>query len=387
MQYKRDISNKITRIATQFPVIVLTGARQVGKTTLLRSLFPTHSYVSLDLPSAAESAENEPREFLKRYPPPLVVDEVQYAPKLLRALKIVVDERRHEMGKYILTGSQKFPLMKEVAESLAGRAAILELEGLNLHEVGTQNDWPIVLVRGMYPELWRQPELHPVDFYSSYLSTYLERDVRQILNVASLRDFERFLRATAIRSGQLINRTEISRDVGISSKTVGEWLGVLQASNQILILEPYFENVGKRLIKSPKLYFHDTGLLCFLLGLDRQSVTQSPLIGAIWETFVYAELRKQIHQSEGATQSIWFYRDSHGRELDFLRLNRGKMDLLECKWSETPDRKWIASVHETGDQLSRSRAYELGSKMIVCRTEIPHPVDGVRLTNPNQLSQ
>ncbi len=341
MQYKRIISDSVKRLSTQFPVVVLTGARQVGKTTLLRNLFPSHRYVSLDLPSLAEAAENEPESFLSSYPAPLIVDEVQYAPKIFRFLKVLVDRDRHNMGQYILTGSQKFPLMKEVAESLAGRAALVELECLSLREIGRQNDWIRLLVRGTYPELWRQPQMRAADFYASYLATYLERDVRQILNVSSLRDFERFLRAAALRSGHLLNRTDLSRDVGVSSKTIGDWIGVLQASNQIFLLEPFFENIGKRLVKSPKLYLHDTGLLCFLLGLDEESLAQSPLIGAIWETFVYSELRKQSQVDAHQNQSIWFYRDAQGRELDFLRTHRAKIDLLECKWAEDPGDRWF----------------------------------------------
>ncbi len=385
MRYKRDISSSIERLIRQFPILVLTGARQVGKTTLLKSLFPTYNYVSLDLPSLAEAAETEPQNFLSQYPAPLIIDEVQYAPRLFRSLKETVDRDRHLMGRYILTGSQKFSLMKEVSESLAGRAGLLELETLNLNEIGTQRDWLRLLARGLYPELWRQPEMNPADFFSSYVATYLERDVRQILNVASLRDFERLLRAAAVRSGQLLNRTDLARDVGVAPKTVGEWISVLQASNQIFLLEPYFGNIGKRLVKSPKLYFHDPGLLCFLLGLDESSLPNSPLLGSIWETFVYAELRKRGAQGRSAVSSIWFYRDAQGRELDFLRLNHGRMDLLECKWTESPSLRAIQHFEHVAKQIEKSGSHPKGESFVVCRSPSPFAQAGVKVVDPNSI--
>lgn len=376
----------LTHLAATFPAVVLTGARQVGKTTLLKTLFPRHGYVSLDLPSLAEQAETEPLSFLAAHPAPLIIDEIQYAPKIFRPLKTLIDRDRHTMGQYILTGSQKFPLMKEVSDSLAGRAGIATLEGLSLQEIGRRiEDWVPVLVRGFYPELWRNPALRPGDFYSSYVTTYLERDVRQILNVSSLRDFERFLRAAATRSGQLVNRTDLARDVGISPKTIGEWIAVLEASNQICLLEPYFENIGKRMIKSPKLYFCDPGLLCFLLGLDERSLAASPMLGAVWETLVLAELRKQEQSEGGTTPSLWFYRDSQGRELDFLKAGRGRFDLFECKWAESPDPRWAAQMEEIAHTLQKSRVNRVADRTIVCRATHPHRLGQARVVSPNEL--
>jgi predicted AAA+ superfamily ATPase len=264
MYITRQITPKIKALASQFPAVILTGARQVGKSTLLKTEFPHFNYVTLDLPSLAELAENDPKSFLAQHPAPLIIDEIQYAPKLFRHLKIAIDEDRHAMGRYILAGSQKFVLMKEVADSLAGRAAILNLEALSAAELGLtkDSDWQNVLHRGFYPELWRQPDMSNSSFFASYLASYLERDVRQILNVKNLRDFERFIRACAARSAQLLNMSDLARDVGIKSQTAREWLSVLEASNQISLLEPFFENVGKRIVKSPKLYMNDPGFLC-----------------------------------------------------------------------------------------------------------------------------
>lgn len=373
MYISRELSTYLMELTSQFPALVLTGARQVGKTTALRTLFPRYNFVSLDLPSLAEQAENEPNVFLQAYPPPVIVDEVQYAPKLFRHLKSVIDQNRHLMGQFILTGSQKFTLMKEVSDSLAGRAAIVSLENLSSTELDLtpSSPWLRILSRGFYPELWRQPDLNRNAFYSSYVASYLERDVRQILNVSSLRDFERFLRACAARSAQLLNLSELARDVGIKVQTAKDWLSVLEASNQVSLLEPYFENVGKRLVKAPKLYINDPGMLCFLLSFDENALATTPLIGAIWETFNYAEFRKQIANS-GSSASLWYYRDSQGREADFIRANVGTLEIFECKWTESPEGRWIDKIKEVATILKRSSTYTLGNQRILCT--IPTPV-------------
>lgn len=338
-------------LAAHFPVVIVTGARQTGKTTLLREGFADHHYVSLDLPSDAAAAERSPDAFFAEHPPPLVIDEVQYAPGLFRHIKVRVDALRHVPGRILLTGSQKFPLMKEVSDSLAGRCAWIELEGLSAHELSgaafsARAQLVSVLARGQMPELWRDPKLPSSDYQRAYLATYVERDVRQLLNVGSLRDFERFMRLCATYNGQLLNKTEIARGVGVTSKTVDQWLSVLQASNQIALLEPYFANVGKRVVKSPKLYFCDTGLLCFLLGLDETALARSALLGAVWEAFVYAELRKAI-AARAPEHQLWFFRDQQGREVDFILQGAGGFTCIECKWTELPevaDARWLRDV-------------------------------------------
>ena len=341
MRYQRALSDKILSLANHFPAIVLTGARQTGKTTLLRSLFPNHTYVSLDLPADAQMAEVSPDTFLKRYPAPLLIDEVQYAPGLFRHLKVAIDKQRQDNGQFILTGSQKFTLMKEVSDSLAGRVALLELEPFSVAELGEDFQATLakkgvasVIARGLYPQLWKNPDMPSVDFYRSYLSTYIERDVRQILNISSLRDFDRFMRVCASRTGQLINKTDIAKEVGVSPKTINDWLSVLEASNQIVLLEPYFRNIGKRVVKSPKLYFTDCGLVSFLLGLNNESLLGSSSLGAVWETFVFAELRKHLSLSSPEA-SLWFYRDQL-KEVDFLVNHGSRFLLADAKWKETP---------------------------------------------------
>ena len=377
MEFQREISPKVLRLAAHFPAVVVTGARQTGKTTLLTRLFPDHHYVSLDLPAEAQLAEEDPGTFLLRHPPPLLVDEVQYAPRLFRHLKVEIDGRRDANGQFILTGSQKFSLMKEVSDSLAGRCGTLELEGLSIEELGDvfhdrerREGIAAVLVRGFMPQLWKDPGLRPADYFGSYQATYLERDVRQLLNVSSLRDFGRFMRAAAVRSGQLLNRAELSRDVGISNKTATEWLSVLQASNQITLLEPYFTNPGKRLVKTPKLYFNDVGLLCFLLGLNRDSVTDSYLIGSIWETFLFSELRKYL-SATAPEASVWFYRDQ-SREADFVIEKDARVTLAEAKWKELPARGDFRQLLAVQALFRSARR----PAMVLCRTGQSFPVAG-----------
>ena len=393
MEFVRNVAPQLRDLANQFPVLVLTGARQSGKTTLLRSCFGDYRYVSLDLPSAAEEAENNPEAFLAANPPPLLVDEVQYAPGLFRHLKILVDRDREAMGRIILTGSQSFPLMRGVADSLAGRCVWKRLENLSLAEIAAgirldppPSGWAALVARGLFPELWKRPELPRREFLSSYVATYLERDVRQILNVGSLRDFERFLRLLALRSGAILNRSELARDTGISVKAAGDWLSVLEASSQILLLEPWFENLGKRAIKSPKVYVQDPGLLCFLLGLDARSLGQSPLRGQIWESFVFAEIRK-LNETAPDPGRLWFLRDQGGREIDFLLERGGRLELIEAKWGEGPED--VRSLHTVAEAFSaHSSSSRVAGKWIVCRAPGPYTrADGVRVLTPLGLGE
>jgi uncharacterized protein len=391
MLFYRQLSLKIQTLATQYPALVLTGGRQCGKTTLLRSLFPNHKYVSLDLPSVAEKAEREPLGFLEAFPGPLLIDEIQYAPALFRHLKRAIDEDRHKLGQFILTGSQKFTLMREVADSLAGRCVWLELETLSLAELrnGAKPDENVTatIVRGGFPELWRQPGMSSTEFYSSYLATYLERDVRQLLNVVSLRDFERFLRILASRSGQMLNKADVAKDVGVSVKAIGDWVSVLTASNQIVLLEPYFANIAKRAVKSPKIYFADTGLLCFLLNLDESSLPKSSYLGSIWETMLFAELRKHLASST-VRAHLWFYRDQRAREIDFVIDSGAKLTFVEAKWTEHPDLADAKNILSVDQDLRGSKmAATAGQHSILCRSAIDFPVTPlVRALPYSQLS-
>lgn len=378
MWIAREIEPLLRRRARQRPVVVLTGPRQTGKTSLVRRLFPDHRFVSLDLPSEAEQAERDPRAFLARHPPPLVVDEVQYAPLLFRHLKAVVDARRRVPGQFVLTGSQRLPLMRAVADSLAGRADVLQLEGLSFSEIRAARPAASVedvLWRGGFPELHADPTIDPVGYHASYVATYLERDLRLVLDVGSLRDFERFLRASALRTAQLLNRADLARDVGVAGSTLARWLSALETSGLVTLLEPWFSNRAKSLVKTPKLYLGDTGLACFLAGLRRpDDVPHSPLAGPLWETLVASELRRrQLHRQ--GTSDLWFWRD-RTKEADFLLHRGGTFALGEAKWTEHPDGRDAAALRRVAAELPRG---SVRHSAIVCRCRNAFPVaEGVQ---------
>lgn len=365
--------------------MVLTGARQTGKTSTFRRLFPDHAFVSLDLPTEAEQAEKEPATFLSRHAPPAIIDEVQYAPSLFRHLKVAVDENRTRHGQFLLTGSQKFSLMKNVSESLAGRADVVELETLSYSEIrAALPDTPLeyAIVRGGFPELHANPAIDHVTFYNSYLATYLERDVRSLANVGSLRDFERFLRACALRSANLLNKADLARDVGIAPSTANHWLSTLEASGQIALLEPWFSNRTKSIIKTPKIYLADSGLLCALLNIRSDGeLRQSPAAGAVWETFVFAQLRARERRA-GRVQSLFFWRD-RTREVDFVSEAGGKLELFEAKWSELPGPDDTVNLRFVRDAVGKSR---VTSGSILCRALNSYPVgDGFRALPVSEL--
>lgn len=337
MWIPRQFESVLKNSVASRPVVVLTGPRQTGKTSLVRRLFPDHSYVSLDLPSEAAQAENDPLSFLTRHEGDLIIDEVQYAPALFRHLKSVVDRARDRNGQFILTGSQPFQLMLGVSESLAGRADILQLDSLSLAELrAAGHGLPVeaFVLKGGFPELHERPSLDSTRFHRSYVATYLERDLRMQLQVGNLRDFERFLRACALRTSQLVNRAELARDVGISPTTAGQWLSTLERSGIITLLEPWFSNATKSLVKTPKLHFNDSGLCAFLMGM--QSIEQlhtSPLAGALWENAVFTEIRK--HLAVEGTWQLAYWRD-RTKEADFLIHRAGQFRIADAKWTENP---------------------------------------------------
>jgi predicted AAA+ superfamily ATPase len=373
MWITRTIEPRLLRSAKTRPVVVLTGGRQAGKTSTLLRLFPDHAFVSLDLPTEAEQAEKDPETFLRRNPPPVIIDEVQYAPGLFRHLKAAVDARRTRNGQFLLTGSQKFALMKNVSESLAGRADIIELETLSFAEIRgalPRTSVETALVRGGFPELYANRDIDPVAFYNSYLATYLERDVRSLANVGSLRDFERFLRACALRSANLLNKADLARDVGIAPSTANHWLSMLEASGQIALLEPWFSNRTKSIVKSPKIYLTDTGLLCALLNIrPEDTLGKSPEIGALWETFVYAQLRDRQRRAN-RTGGLFFWRD-RTREVDFVVDSGGRLELYESKWTELPGTGDTVNLNFVRDIVGKSRVTRVA---VVCRARNGYPM-------------
>ncbi len=343
MWIKRDISQKIREVTAQRPCVVLTGARQTGKSSLLQRLFADYSYVNLDLPSVALEAQENGGRFLEKHPPPVIIDEIQYAPGLFPFLKIEIDKQRHLNGRYLITGSQKFSLMEGVSETLSGRISLFQCHTLSLEEIASseghhQSRTEDILrwtVQGGYPEVHAQ-QLSPTRFYADYLATYLERDVRNILNVKNLSQFNTFLRLLALRSGQVLNMNTLARELGLSSKSIKNWISVLEASNIIYLLRPFYRNYGKRLLKSPKLYFLDTGLLCFLVGIKEPSVLEDgPLLGPFFETLVLGQFVKNF-AAKAWPLELYYFRDNHGLEIDFIVPEGHRLHLYECKWGFRP---------------------------------------------------
>jgi predicted AAA+ superfamily ATPase len=339
----RDISEQLQNGVKNRPAVVLTGLRQAGKTTLLRHLFPNASYITLDHPLLAREAAENPTQFFARFrdQEQVIIDEIQYAPTLLRELKIHIDENRAQRGKWILTGSQRFALMQHISESLAGRIRIIELETLSaaeLRQSGISLREQEIVLRGGFPELWSDRSIPAAHFYHDYMQTYLERDVRNVLNVGNLRDFQRFMQLIALRAGSLLNYAELAKDTAIAPNTAKSWISVLEASGIITIVPPFFENIGKRVIKTPKIYLSDSGLLAHLLHINEQT----PLWGLahsghLWEHFVISELLKTTAAKAGET--LFYYRDSNGVELDALLVRDGTIYAIEAKMSEQPDER------------------------------------------------
>ncbi|HEX4077143.1 MAG TPA: ATP-binding protein [Candidatus Acidoferrales bacterium] len=316
--------------AEHFPAVVVTGPRRSGKTTLFRHLFPKARYVLLEDPDIQGRIRSDPRTFLEELRPPVLFDEIQNAPELLSYVRTLIDAEPRRMGRWLFTGSQEAPLMQGITESMAGRAAILQLLPFSVTENPKVN-----MLYGGFPEVLVRPKSRAL-WFASYLQTYLERDVRAITNVRDLVTFRRFLALLASRHGQILNKTDLAAPIGVSVPTISEWLHVLEITSQIIVVPPYFENLGKRLIKSPKIYWGDSGLACYLLGITSQpELRRSPFLGQLFEGFVATEiLKSQVNR--GARKEIYFFRDQQGLEVDFLlpRPNAG-LWLIECKAGKT----------------------------------------------------
>ena len=326
----RAIRPTVLEAARNFPAVVVTGPRRAGKTTLLRRLFPRASYVLLEDPDIQARARSDPRGMLDGLRLPALFDEIQNVPELFAYIRTRIDESPSMRGQWLFTGSQEAPLMQGVTESMAGRAAILHLLPLGLAETDR-----VTLLAGGYPEALARPKARDL-WFGSYIQTYLERDVRAIVNVRDLAAFRRFLALLASRHGQILNRTDLAAPLGVSVPTISEWLHVLEITGQIILVPPYFENFGKRLLKSPKIYILDSGLACHLLGIRTQAeLNRSPFLGPLFEGFVAAEILK--HQvNRGRRKELYYFRDQQGLEVDFLFPgDSGSLWMVECKTSKT----------------------------------------------------
>ena len=341
----RVIEPQLRRLTAQFPVITITGPRQSGKTTLARNYFKEFEYVNLEEPETRAYAQEDPKGFLGDHPAPLIIDEVQRVPELLSYIQVRSDEAGR-MGQYILTGSHQPALKAEISQSLAGRTAILQLLPLSIEELteaGIQLDRDEYLFKGFMPQLYEE-NIDITRFYRNYYMTYVERDARQLVNIRNFSSFEVFIKLLAGRVGQLVNLNSLAGDVGVSSSTLGEWLSILEASYIVFRLPPYFENFGKRLIKTPKLYFTEVGLAAYLLDLENPGmVTRDPLMGNLFENMVIVEALKTRYNA-GKDAGLYFFRDSNGLEIDLLQSANRKLYPMEIKAARTYNSDFAVNI-------------------------------------------
>ena len=340
---KRELETNLLKAAKQFSAVILTGARQVGKSTLVRELFPEYSYVSLDEIDTRTYAQDDPRGFLKSYPYPLIIDEIQEAPELLSYVKKIIDENRSKTGLFIITGSQQFALMEGVQETLAGRAAVLELHTLSINELLEvrklkNKDWAWIVQRGSYPELWSKKSIDLQLWYSSYIKTFLEREIKANLQKNYLKHYEQFLNLIIARCSQELNYADIAKDLGVDEKTIKSWLAFLERSQIIFLLQPYPKKVEKKQVsKKTKIYFYDTGLVAHRLGYQtKEQIKHSPISGALFENLVVSELIKR-HKANLESGFFYYFREKNGLEVDLIYENRAELKLIEIKQNETPN--------------------------------------------------
>lgn len=359
------MSAELRSLSKQYPVVTILGPRQSGKTTLVRDVFPEKNYINLEDPDTREQVEYDPRSFLERNPEGLILDEIQNVPKLLSYIQGIVD-RDQKNGQFILTGSHQPLLSQGISQSLAGRTAILNLLPLSCHELQkdqSSDDLYQTLYKGFYPRVYKD-DLDPTKFYRNYVETYLERDVRQMINIRDLRQFQVFLKLCAGRIGQLLNMNSLATEVGVSSHTIKNWMNILEASYVIHILQPFHVNTSKRLVKSPKLYFVDPGLACFLLDIrEPQQIERDPLRGSLFENFVVMDLIK-TNLNYGLEKKFYFYRDSNQTEIDVVYKN-GTFTGIEIKLSQTFQKSFLKTLDHATVAIDQGFVVYTGQERIL----------------------
>ncbi len=342
---QRKIQAELALLAKQYKVVTITGPRQSGKTTLAKMQFPSYNYVNLEEPESRLLAERDAKEFLKRFPAPVIIDEIQRLPMLLSYIQVECDKSTRK-GAFILTGSHQPALKAEISQSLAGRTAILQLLPLSLAELseaGITLDRDDYIFKGFMPQLYEE-ELDVTRFYRNYYMTYVERDAKQLVNVRNFSAFETFIKLLAGRVGQLVNFSSLANDVGVAAGTISEWLSILEASYIIFRLPPYFENFGKRLTKSPKLYFTEVGLAAYLLELENPGmVARDPLLGGLFENMVVLEALKARYNA-GKDANLYFFRDSNGMEIDLLQSAGRILYPMEIKAARTYSKDFTKNI-------------------------------------------
>lgn len=350
----RHLTQELRVQLEEYPIVTVIGPRQAGKTTLVRAALPDYDYVSLENPESRQIATDDPKAFLKQHPQRVIFDEIQRAPHLLSYLQGIVDEAKHN-GQFVLTGSHQLELRAAITQSLAGRTGMLHLLPLSISELEAAGirfeQFEDYIQQGFLPRVYDQHQ-RPHIAYANYYQTYVERDVRQLIRLKDASLFEKFIKLLAGRVGQIINYQSLANDVGVDNKTVKQWLSILEASFIVFKLPPYFENFGKRAIKSPKYYFTETGLLAYLLDIDKASlVTRDPLVGNLFENLVVLEALKARY-NQGKTPNLYFFRDSHGNEIDLLFKVGSQLTGVEIKAASTWNRSFKKGLLRFAERFS-----------------------------------
>lgn len=344
--FHRAITDELVLASKTYPIVTLMGPRQSGKTTLVKEIFPNKPYINLEAPDIRELASVDPRGFLEQYPDGAILDEIQRVPSLLSYIQVIVDEKKQIKGMFILTGSHQLELHQAISQSLVGRTALLHLLPLSLTEMSEAKisfTLDQVLLQGGYPRILKD-HLEPTKAYRNYVQTYLEKDLRSLIHVKDLMQFQRFVRICAGRIGQLLNLESLSNDVGVSSHTIKEWISILEASFILIRLQPYFDNFGKRLIKSPKIYFTDVGLAAYLLGIENvDQMNRDPLRGNLVENLVVIELLK-ARLNKGLNPQLHFFRDAHGHEVDLIFQSGNSLIPIEIKSARTFNKEFLKNL-------------------------------------------
>ena len=330
---QRTIEKHISTLMNEYFSVSIFGPRQCGKTTLAKTLFPSFSYANLEDMNVRSLAKNDPEEFFTRFPEPVIIDEIQRVPELLSTVQVRIDKNQKK-GQYLITGSQQISLKSSITQSLAGRTAIVQMLPLSISELYSANiklDRDSQLISGFMPFLYAESGHSPFEYYKNYVNTYLERDIVQIAAVHDLIRFEKFMRLLAGRVGQLVNNSALATEVGVSSTTIGSWLSILEASHVIYTLKPWFKNRNSQVVKTPKIYFCDTGLVSYLLGIETpEQMIRDPLLGNIFENFVVIEALK-TRLNLGLEPNLYFFRNSNGLEIDLILQEQNKLKLFEIK--------------------------------------------------------
>ncbi len=360
MRYQtRNLQPMVIKAAKAFPAVVLTGPRRAGKTRLLRELFSNAEYYLLEAPDLIARLRSDPQGFLSGVKTPVILDEVQNVPEVFAYVRTHIDRSPRRMGQWLLIGSQEAPLMQGVTESMAGRAAVLQLLPFSVCE-----STKVTLLRGGYPEVLARPSAVRL-WFSSYLQTYLERDVRAVTAVKDLGIFRRFLALLASRHGQLLNKTALAAPLGVSVPTITQWLNVLETTAQIMIVPPFYENFGKRLVKAPKVFIADSGIACHLLGIDTPSeLARSPFRGALFEGLIASEILKS-QTNAGRRRELYHFRDEQGLEVDFIVPTSVGLRFVECKASHTVTPGMSSPLQKLADAAAKHRNHKQPAELLV----------------------